>query len=340
MIAAVGATALCAAGCTDRHDAKSDSAKLALGAKPPHVRTVKLPFRAYGSARVVGSDLFVTVDSGTGLLDTLLRYDLGTGRSAKVLSVKSDIAWLSVNERWLVWESEKKLYAQPVGGGAPRVLAASREAYGPALEGDTVAWVDHEEGSDPRIVAFDLKTGAKREIARTHVAEFYNNFMQIRDGKLLWTDIYDGTGHYVVYDLATSVAQDYPMPEARYRYPGYAVRSGDAVYSINFDRYDQWDWSAQQVGRYSVGKRSYTPVTKQGEYVNALVVGDGAVAIIDSEQRLRVGSADGSYPATDLSAALGSRVDAIQISSDGVTAVAGVSSQERAETTLFIFELR
>ena len=228
-------------------------------AKPPAVRTVKLPYRGYGMARVVGEALYVTVDSGTGLIDTLLRYDLGSGESRPVFTVPADIAWITVNERWLLWESEKRLYAEPVAGGPRRVLATSREAYGPALEGDMAAWVDHEEGSEPRIVTFDLASGEKREIARTHVAEFYNNFMQITDGRLLWTDIYDGTGHYVVHDLATATTRDYPMPATRFRYPGYAWLSGDAVYSINFDRYDQWDWGTQQVGRYSLATRDVHP---------------------------------------------------------------------------------
>ena len=47
--------------------------------KLPQVRTLKLPYRAYGMARVVDDALYVTVDSGTGLIDTALRYDLGTG---------------------------------------------------------------------------------------------------------------------------------------------------------------------------------------------------------------------------------------------------------------------
>ena len=165
---------------------------------------MKLPYRAYGMARVVGDALYVTVDSGTGLIDTALRYDLRTGTSSTLFSAPADIAWLTVNDRWLVWESEKRLYAEPVGGGARRTLAASREVYGPALEGDIVAWVDRlGEGTETQIVTFNLRTGEKHEIARTHVAEYYNNFMQIRDGKLLWTDIYDGTGHYLQRDLAT-----------------------------------------------------------------------------------------------------------------------------------------
>ncbi len=301
---------------------------------------MKLPYRGYGMARVVGEALYVTVDSGTGLIDTLLRYDLGSGESRPVLTVPADIAWITVNERWLLWESEKRLYAEPVAGGPRRVLATSREAYGPALEGDTAAWVDLEEGSEPRIVTFDLASGEKREIARTHVAEFYNNFMQITDGRLLWTDIYDGTGHYVVHDLATATTRDYPMPATRFRYPGYAWLSGDAVYSINFDRYDQWDWGTQQVGRYSLATRTFTPITKGGEFVNALAVGRDGVAIIDSEQRLLVGPSDGTRPTKDLSAALGTPVDGVQVSSDGTTAVAGRSVPERAETSLFVFRLR
>ncbi len=224
-------------------------------------------------ARVVGRTLYASVDSGSGLIDTLLCYDLDTGRSRTRFTVPADIAWITVNESWLLWESEKQLYAEPVAGGRRQVLATSREAYGPTLEGDIAAWVDHEEGSDSRIVTVNLRTSEKREIARTHVAEFYNNFMQLRDGKLLWTDIYDGSGHYVVHDLSTGKARDYPMPATRFRYPGYAIRTGDSVYSINFDRYDRWDWSVQQVGRYSLTTGSFTPITGPGGYVNALVVG-------------------------------------------------------------------
>jgi hypothetical protein len=306
----------------------------------PHVRTVKLPYRSYGMARVAKGALFVTVDSGKGLLDTALRYDLGTGSSRVLFSAPADIAWLTVNDRWLVWESEKKLYAQPVDGGTRRTLAASREAYGPTLEGDVVAWVDREEGAEARIVTFNLRTGEKREVARTQVAQFYNNFMQIREGKLLWTDIYDGTGHYLVRDLRTGATQDYSMPATRFRYPGYALRTGDLVYSINFDRYDEWDWSTQQLGSYSLKTGDSTKIGKEGSYINMLVVGSDAVAVIDSEQRLLVGPADGTYPKRDLSSTLKARVDGVQVSNDGITAVAGRSLPERKETTLFLFELR
>ena len=340
LVAAVAAAGLgAAAGCSAPKAAQAGATAPRPGVTQPTIRTVKLPHRAYGMARVVGGGLYVSVDSGAGVIDTMLRFDLATGKSRTLFTTPADIAWVTANERWLLWESEKKLYAQPIGGGARQVLATSREAYGPALEGDVAAWVDHEEGSEPRIVTFDLNTRAKREIARTHVAEFYNNFMQIRDGKLLWTDIHDGTGHYVVYDLATAVTRDYPMPLTRYRYPGYALRSGDAVYSINFDRYDEWNWGAQQVGRYSLATGSFEPITKGG-YVNTLVVSRDVIAIVDSEQRLLLGPADGTYPATDLSAALGGPVDGVQVSSDGFTAVAGRSTPQRDETALFIFELK
>jgi hypothetical protein len=189
-------------------------------------------------------------------------------------------------------------------------------------------------------VTFNLKTGEKREIARTHVAEFYNNFMQLKDGMLLWTYIYQGTGHYLVNDLKTGKTRDLAMPATRFRYPGYAERTGETIFSINFDRFDQWDWSTQQVGRYSTTTGDFTPLTKSGEYINALVVGQDAVAVIDSEQRLLFGSAKGGYPAVDLSAAWGTPFEAVQVSSDGVTAVAGCSSPENRETRLFIFELR
>jgi hypothetical protein len=291
-------------------------------------------------ARVVNGALYVTVDSGTGLIDTALRYDVSKGSSRVLFAVPADISWLTVNERWLVWESEKKLFAEPVAGGTRRTLASSREAYGPTLEGDVVAWVDREEGAEARIVTFNLRSGEKKEVARTHVAQFYNNFMQLRDGKLLWTDIYEGTGHYVLCDLATGRTQDFAMGPARFRYPGYALRTGDSVYSINFDRFDEWDWSTQELASYSLRTGAATPIGKKDTYVNMLAVGNGAIGIIDSEQRLLVGPADGTYPKMDLSSALKTPIDAVQVSSDGFTAVAGRSVPERNETLLHVFELR
>ena len=41
-----------------------------------------------------------------------------------------------------------------------------------------------------------------------------------------------------------------------------------------------------------------------------------------------------------MSAALNAKVDSVQVSSDGITAVAGRSMPEKKETTLFLFELR
>ena len=331
------ALALVLSGCaapTVRHE----GAGTAAAAEKSEARTVTLPYRAYGMARVVGDALYVSVDSGQGRIDTLLRYELTSGQSRILLNAPTDISWVAVNERWLLWEADKTLYAEPVGGGDRQVLATGREAFGPALEADWVAWVDNSEDSGSRIIVQNLRTTERREVARTHLAEFYNNFMQLRDGRLLWTDIYDGNGHYLLHDLATGQTQEFPMPATRFRYPGYAVRSGDSVFSVNFDRFDQWDWNAQQLGRYSLGARAFTPVNG-GDSVNALVAGRDAIAVIDSRQRLWVGPADGTYPRKDVSSALGGSVDAIQISSDGVTAVAGRSQAERGKTTFLVFAL-
>ena len=304
------------------------------------MREVTLPYRAYGSACLVGETLFVTVDSGAGEVDTVMRFDRGAEESRTVFASPTGIADMVANDRWIVWESDKTLYAEPAGGGARSVLSTGSEMLAPALEGDVVAWVDYHGGAGGSIVAHDLKSGTRREVGRTHLANFYNNFMQIRDGKLLWTDIYGGTGHYLVHDLSSGKTIEYPAPRTRFRYPGYAKSSGEAIYSITFDRHDEWDWSEQQVGRYSTTTREYMPVTNEGESVNALVAGRDAIGIIDSEQRLLVGPADGSRPAVNLSTRWGTLIDSVQVSSDGQTAVAGVSSPEKRETRLFIFELR
>jgi len=340
-LALAAGVVLCATGCEVRRSTTESPPPVRVAPGWPAVRTVTLPYRAYGSACVAGDAMYVSVDSGGGEIDTLVRYSLTSEATRTVLVAPAGIADMTANDRWLVWESDKKLYAEPTAGGPRRVLTGGREMFGPALEGDTVAWVDHKlEEQGGRVIAYDLATGDRREIGRTRLANFYNNFVQIRDGRVLWTDIYAGTGHYLVHDLSSARTTDYSVPRSRYRYPGYVHSSGDAFYSISFDRYDEWVWNAQQVSRFTTRTREYAPVTEEGEYVNGLVAGRGAIGIIDEEQRLWAGPADGSRPAVDLSARWGTPVDRVQVSPDGFTAVAGVSSSEKYETRLFIFELR
>ena len=338
---ALAVVAAClAVGCTPREAIRATRKPQTVSPGWPAARTVTLPYRAYGSACVVGDALYVSVDSGGGEIDTVMKVDMGSEETRTVFASAAGIVDAYANDRWIVWESDNTLYAEPIDGGARSVLSTGSEMFAPALEGDVAAWVDRHGGEGGSIVTHDLKRGTRREVGRTHLANFYNNFMQIRDGKLLWTDIYGGTGHYLVHDLSSGKTVDYPAPRTRFRYPGYAKSSGEAIYSITFDRYDEWDWTAQQVGRYSTEAREYTPVTNDGESVNALVAGRDAIGIIDSEQRLLVGPADGSRPAVNLSTRWGTLIDRVQVSSDGQTAVAGVSSSEKRETRLFIFELR
>jgi len=289
-------------------------------------------------ARVVGEGMYATVDSGDGLIDTLVRFDLKTGETNELFRAANDIAWISLNERWLLWESEKTLYARPLSGGQPKVLARGRETYAPALEGDDAAWVEGVEGTRAQVVTQNLASGVKHKVATTRLAEFYNNFLQLRDGKLLWTDIYEDSGHYAIYDLKTAEIRDHVVSETRFRYPGYALRSGDDVYSLNFDRYDQWDWSSQQLTRYSLTDQRSEPLGR-GKLVNALVVGRGALAVIDGQQQLLVGRGGDGYPSGDMSARVGGPVDTVQVSSDGRTTVAGRSLPEKGAVELFVFDL-
>lgn len=338
MYASIVLASAMAAGC--KPASAPVGAQHAVDSIPVESRTIKLPYRAYGMAYRVGDALYLNVDSGTGRVDSLIRYDLSKGTTETIFTSPSAfVASVIANDRWLLWESDKRLFAQPLGGGKRMELASTREMYAPAIEGDTAAWVDWEPvGNKHRIVTCDLRTGVKTTVAQARLPEFYNNFMQIKDGKLLWTDIYGGTGHYLLRDLATGKTSDYPVPETQYRYPGYAKRDGEFIYSINFDRFDEWDWSRQRVMRYSISSGDLSSLTTSGA-IGYLEVGSGGIAIIDDAQRLLVGPADESFPRIDMSAKLGARMDGMKMSSDGKTLIAGNSTPEKSETTLYMMTL-
>ena len=59
---------------------------------------------------------------------------------------------------------------------------------------------------------------------------------QFDRGTLVWTDIYDEAGHYLVYDVETGRIEDHALRGVEYKYPGYSQKRGDRVYSINFRR--------------------------------------------------------------------------------------------------------
>ena len=302
----------------------------------PTPREVVLPYRAYGMAQPVGDELFVTVDSGRGYCDTLMRI-AADGERSVVATAAEDIVSVDVNERWVLWEEGETLYARSRATGKTSAVESGREFIAPSLWRDTIAFTHKTPDRQYDMTVMNLETGERKAVRRFKTANYYNNFSHVSNGVVVWTDIYGGTGHYLLYDLTSGRMRDYSVPSTEYRYPGYAMLSGDRVYSINFNRYDEWHWDRQRFGYYSLNDRRFVPLTTSG-YINYFCVAGRRLAVIDSEQRLLVGSAPRFD--VDVSKRLSRLIDLVNVSADNSTLVAGVSDSESGVVRLYVFDAK
>lgn len=303
------------------------------------VSMIEVPYRRYGMVKKVGDRLYMTVDSGDGQIDTVVRFDHASGKSEHVLRSADEIAWIAVSEEWLVWESALQLRARPLRGGETTVLGSSQDVFGPAIVGSAVAWMDRQAGGDYDLVVRDLEKGAVRKIADISLPGFYNNFVDFDGERLLWTDIIDGEGLYRVADVDSGEIQDFRIPNTRFRYPGYAQLAGSRFYSINFDNYREWDWTKQQLGYYSAESGTFTPVIDEG-YVSFLRACGDRIAVLDQRQHLLILDAQDPTQRENLSQDLGMTFDKLDSAGEDIfVAAVSRSAESSGSCTLCLIEV-
>lgn len=249
------------------------------------IQTVDLPYRSFGVARRVGATLFLNVDSGEGIADTIIAYDLDSMGTEVMVESDDEIGGLAADDDWLMWEADKKLFARSRSTGETREVSSSRdELYAPALEGDHAAWVDLTPEQEYRVVVFDLATRKLRTVASVALPGFYNNFMDFHDGVLVWTDVVDDAGVYRLFELSTGKLREYVLRDTRFRFPGYVRATDGRVYSLNFDKVSEWDWTNTRLGYLDLATGEFVeiPTTSHTNYFG--VAGDW-LGVVDGEQR-------------------------------------------------------
>jgi len=338
LISACMTASLCAlAACGGHAQTTPRSSRVAKSA-PCSVTTVVLPFRQFGNACKVGQSLFVAVDTGGGRLATLIRYNLASKETTTILSSGDDIASVDANTDWLVWETNGKLFAQSLRSGERQVVSSSRDLFAPALEGNTLAWSHKIANDKHEVVVYDLVKRTGKVIAPIAFAELYNNFVQIHEGKLVWTDIVHDEGHYRVYDIPTGKLDDYTLSGIPYRYPGYAIPWADRVYSINFRNTTEWDWTDQKLGYYSLPDKHFVAIPTGG-YINYFRIVDGYLAIVDANQRLSLRPLANPTDARQSQTVLNVPIDSLE-SSDRKTLIAGWGPPGQRSVTIYVMEFR
>lgn len=315
---------------------------------------VAMPYSSVGMISKVGDLLYMQAqtDPDSGKEDTIIAFDFRTQREEVVLKSPDQIEWLRVNNDWIVWESGGNLLARPRGGGETTTLASGQSIFGPALEGDVVAWMDETEEGQYGIVFHDLSEGKTRPVAEVHLPGFYNAFVSLSDGKLFWTDIIGGVGYYRIAHIDEGFArgfepegiriEDFRVEDIRFRYPGYVERVGDHLYSINFDNFVEWDWVVQQFGYYSTQEATFTPVIED-RFINHHEVAGSKVAVIDERQHLIIYDTEDHSRYENLTEKMGVTFDIIYTANENT--FAAVAFQEYApeslpQSTIYLIEVR
>lgn len=288
--------AACLTGCRDDRGPQAGSGSVV--GLHGDVTTLDLPYRDYGSVNSVGGQLYLTVDVGNKINDTIISVDPKTGQREVVMTWPEEIAWMRVNQEWLVWESDKEVMARPRHGGEISIVASSQPVFAPALDGGSVAWMDLGEDGEYDVVFHDLATGSTHKVADIEIPSYYNAFLDLEDGRLLWTDVRNGEGYYRVAQIGgidpdEIKVEDFLLGDIQFQYPGYALAFGDRFYSINFDNYHEWDWNVQQFGYYLTTTKEFRPVIGDRAVYYFEVIGS-RVAVVDSRQDLLM------YDATDV----------------------------------------
>ena len=302
------------------------------------VTKVELPYRACDKPQKVGESIYLVVSRGEDKGSSIVRYD-PLRRKAETIVETTDpqlIGWFVVNDEWLVWSVEQELFARRLRTGEQQLLSTSRDLCAPALRGDLVAWDGLTKERTHQMVVRDLASGVTTAIAPVVLADLYNNFPAWDGRRLVWTDVIDGMGVYRSYDSSTGVVADHEITQDDFRYPGYAQAAGERIYSINFDRVDEWDWGVQRLGYFSAVAKRFVPIVPEGFVANSLVVAGGLVAVVDSEQELTVRAADEPHGA--VYRPVRGRVDFVQASSDGTLIAWREAANETGRCLLFLIE--
>jgi len=303
------------------------------------VKMIELPYSSVDHVELVGDSLYLAIGKGDDGAD-LVKYALDEGPAETTASSDELYHWMTASDSWLVWQTGKSLYASTPDGSVVTTIATSLELvfYTADIENDTVVWADPTEDDDIGVFAMDLRSGVKTELASLTTPGFYNAFVHISDGQVLWTDIDGETGSYSLHDLETGTTRRFELSEERFRYPGYAKRWNDRLFSINFDRYGVWDWTIQEFGYLDTQTGRFVPVLTEGSINGYDLCGD-SVAVLDSAQQLHIAPAARPAELVNVSATVGENFDQVRTAGAHTLAAWSTRAPEGTGSVLYLFTL-
>lgn len=326
-------------GCTSGASSPPPEQKAETELPYESVQIIELPYSSVDHVELVGDSLYLAIGKGDDGAD-MIKYALDGGPAETTASSDELYHWLTASDSWLVWQTGKSLYASTPDQSAVTTIATSPELvfYTADIENDTVVWADPTEDGDIGVFAMDLRSGVKTELGPLNTPGIYNAFVHISDGQVLWTDIDGETGSYSLHDLETGTTRRFELSEEPFRYPGYAERWNERLFSINFDRYGVWDWTIQEFGYLDTQTGRFVPVLTEGSINRFELCGD-YVAVLDSAQQLLIAPAARPTELANVSAAVGQDFDQVDAIGPRTLAAWSTRAPEGTGSVLYLFTL-
>jgi hypothetical protein len=205
---------------------------------------LRLPYDLIREPVLIGDDLYMAINENSpSITNTIIKYNLKTKKTTKIFTSQFEDASINTivgNQDWLVWVdsnaygTKNKMWAKNLNTGTTQVLSESEDELitldCPYLYQDYVAWTHVDEKKKSAVHLINLKTNEEKVVHHLHDYSLINAFVQMNNGKLVWSDEMGQVPYYMVYDLNTKQTKSYKAPGY---YPGYVQLVGDQIFSIN-----------------------------------------------------------------------------------------------------------
>lgn len=264
-------------------------------------KKIILPYQYANHPYMFENHLYIAVqdnkkkrENGT---DTIISYDINSGETSRIFTSEYEFPMVQgtmCNEKWLVWidmkvdGSQEKIYAKDLIKNSminiPKDNINNTVVGLPFLYGEFVSWIEQQQNGLGVVKLYNLKTKESKKIAQLSTVNLFNSFVDMNEGKLLWTDSKNKKGYYYLYDLSSGGIQSY---SANSPYPGYAKIVGDQIFSINFPDFRRWD--SQEFCAYDIKEKKSTPFDIKGaSYLRNFNIAGRFLIVLDNDSRLHV----------------------------------------------------
>lgn len=253
---------------------------------------IELPYRFYSQPKILGNNIYMCVADKSQTLNKLIKYDTDTKETETIFKSKFKnpaVQSTMINDKWLLWvdsnesgyenvtyvQNLKTLEIKEIYRSLPQFLTVDA----PFLYESYVAWIYLNEREEKQVILYDLETDEKKIISNLNDYGLYNNFLNLANNSLVWTDNKGEIGYYYVYNIETEEIKEI---KSSYKYPSYAEIVGNKIFSINFQ--DIKDWEDQEFGYIDIDTGNYTKV--KDKYINGFRTNDKFVGILTNENKI------------------------------------------------------